>query len=100
MNIIEQLKTTRPEVVVKVTWEEDHDYEWDGDGPDPIDDGYYPHIVVVVAYTIRNGEIFEGCDSLGGCYSKDHGVSEPDINGYLDGLVSDAVAKLDKQLAQ
>lgn len=105
---IEQLKIARPEVAVIVTWEIDHDYEWDGDGPDPIKEGYYPHTVDVVAYAIREGKLYEGCASLGGCYSKGinypdihgylDGINDPDIHGYLDQLVNDAVRDLDERL--
>lgn len=97
LNIIDRLKITRPEIAIAVKWEEDHDYEWDGDCEDPIVDGYYPYSVDVCACTIRNGELLEGFACLCGCYSKDAGESESDINGYLTQLVEEAVAELDKQ---
>ncbi len=96
-NSIDRLKITRPEIAVVVTWEEDHDYEWDGDGEDPITEGFYPYDVCVTASRIVNGELLEGTAYLGGCYSKDAGKDNPEVSGYLDGLVEEAVANLDKQ---
>lgn len=96
-SITDRLKITRPEIAIVVKWKENCDYEWDGDGEDPIKEGFYPYNVNVCASTIRNGELIEGFAYLGGCYSEDAGKSEPDINGYLDQLVEEAVAELDKQ---
>lgn len=97
LNIIDRLKIERPEIAIVVKWEEDHDFEWDGDGEDPITDGYYPYNVDITASRIVNGELLEGTASLGGCYSKDGGKDDPEIGGYLNQLVDDAVAELDKQ---
>jgi hypothetical protein len=96
LNIIDRLKITRPEIAITVTWEEDHEYEWCGDGEDPITEGFYPYNVDITASTIRNGELIEGNAYLGGCYSKDGGKDDPEIGGYLDQLVEEAVAELDK----
>lgn len=99
MNAIENLRKTRPDVAIEVIWTVDETYQWDGDGPDPETEGLLPYDVDVTARAIRYGLLIEGTDSLGGVYSDDGGKSDPEINGYLDGLVDRALKELDRQLA-
>src|ERR1700721_1573741 len=96
---IDALKLSRPDVVITVSRERDDNFSWDGDGPDPVNDGYYPYDVDVTARTIRNGEMIEGTASLGGSYYQDE---EPigEIHGYLPQKVDEAIEELDKELAR
>jgi len=96
--IIDSLKSSRPDVAITVEWIFDEYCAWDGDGPDPEDEGYFPHDVDVTATTIRNGVILTGTASLGGCYSPLDGPHCPEIHGYAAQLIEDALADLDKQL--
>ena len=95
---IEALRLTRPDVAITVTRELDPNFEWDGDGPDPTEDGFDAYDVDVVACTIRNGELIEGRSSLGGSYFL---PDEPlaDVHGYLPQMVDEAVEEMDKALA-
>ncbi len=91
---IELLKESRPDIAITVSWEPDHYFSWDGDGEDPRNDGYDPHNVTVTASVIRNGELIQSHAYLGGCYSKNGGEDDPEISGYLDQLVNEAVEGL------
>ena len=95
---IEALRLTRPDVAITVSRESDGFFVWDGDGPDPTEDGYDAYDVDVVACTIRNGALVEGRASLGGCYFL---PDEPlaDVHGYLPQMVDEAVAEMDAELA-
>lgn len=96
--LIEELRRTRPDVAVKVTWEEDPYYSWDGDGPDPVEDGFLPYNVTVTAMAICKGNLIEGHDHLGGCYSK-LGEHCPEIHGYFPQMLEEALEALDINLA-
>ena len=64
--IFRKLKEIAPDIAFAVEWEEDPGFVWDGDGPDPRDEGYIPHDVRVSAKTIIHGEEYEGVEYLGG----------------------------------
>ena len=95
---IEALRLTRPDVAIIVSRESDGSFVWDGDGPDPTEEGYDAYDVDVVACTIHKGELIEGRASLGGSY---YLPDEPlaDVHGYLPQMVDEAVGEMDKALA-
>lgn len=84
----------RPDVAVQVSRELDSYHSWDGDGPDPRNDGYSPYTVTVKAMTIRNGVLLEGVAYLGACYFL---PEEPigDVHGYLPDMLAEALTELD-----
>ena len=94
---IEALRASRPDVAITVTREEDPYFVWDGDGPDPIENGFEPCNVTVTASTIHHGELIQGKSTLGGSYFE---PDEPcaDIHGYLPQMVEEAVEELDAEL--
>lgn len=96
---IRKLAVERPDVAFRVERDLDETFVWDGDGPDPVEDGYYPYDVTVTAFTIRNGEVIEGTSTLGGSY---YGYDEEigEVHGYLPQMVDEALAELDKELAK
>ncbi len=94
MKTFEKLRQTNPEIAVTIEWELDPEFEWDGDGPDPQDEGFNPYTVIVRANRIIEGELETGEATLGGCYSKDAGKDDPKVSGYLDQLIGDALKDL------
>ena len=94
---IEALRASLPDVAITVTREEDPYFVWDGDGPDPIENGFEPCNVTVTASTIHHGELIQGKSTLGGSYFE---PDEPcaDIHGYLPQMVEEAVEELDAEL--
>jgi len=96
--MIAELKITRPDVVIEVTRERDEYFRWDGDGPDPEEEGFEAYDVDVTARCIRNGEMVEGRDSLGGSYYKpDEALGE--VHGYLPQMIDEALEELNKTIA-
>jgi len=96
--LLDELKQKRPEVSVRVTWEIDPYYEWDGDGE--LLEDMIAHNVDVKALTIINGVLLEGVASLGGCYSNEDGSHDPEIHGYFPQLLEEALEDLDSQIAK
>lgn len=96
---IEEYNERLPYHAVEVVWEPDTNFQWDGDGPDPIGDGLYPHEVTVSVSTIRKGKLITGEAYLGGCYSELSGPHCSDIHGYLPQLLQEAHDELLSQLA-
>lgn len=87
------LKDLAPTVAISVTREHDPDGKWDGEAPDPTDQGYVPCVVVVRVFTIVNGEIAEGTSYLGNSYYKpeeDTGMA----HGYLPQMIEEAITEL------
>lgn len=39
---LEKIKLDRPEIAISMKWEVDGYFTWDGDGPDPENDGFTP----------------------------------------------------------
>lgn len=98
-DLIQALKLSRPDIAISVTRSRDESFRWDGDGPDPEDEGYVAYDIDVTAITIRSGEILEGRDSLGGSYwSPDDPIGE--VGGYLQDMVETAVEELDQAIAR
>ena len=96
IELLEDLRIAHPDIAVSVSWEFDQYFTWDGDGPDPLDDGYEPHNVTVEASTIRNGEVITGYAYLGGCYADDEKC--PEIHGYFPQMLEDALHELKTQV--
>lgn len=95
--LIEELRQSHPDVHISVVWSPDPNYVWDGDGPDPLDDGYVPHDVAVTATTIVEGEMIEGNAYLGGCYEK-LGEPDPEIHGYFEQMLKEALVELGREI--
>ena len=93
MTTHEKLKIEFPEIYIYVLWEYDEEYEWDGDGPDPQDEGYLPHNVTVCAEKIVNGERLTGFAYLGGCYKLPDEENE-EVDGYFEELAREAISNL------
>src|SRR3990167_1328629 len=95
--IFAQLKKIAPNISFKVSRSPDHNFRWDGDGPDPAEDGYVAYDVDVYARTIIDGEVVEGRQSLGGSYDKP-GEFDSDIHGYLPQMLEEAATELAGEL--
>lgn len=91
--IYARLRELAPSVSFSASRELDPSFEWDGDGPDPTDDGFDAYDVTVIAQTIVNGNLVEECSYLGGSYFKE---DEPldDIGGYLPQMLKEAAIEL------
>jgi len=91
--ICERLRRIAPNVVFQSSRDPDQTFRWDGDGPDPSEEGYLPYDVTVTARAIVRGELVEGNASLGGSYYK---PDEPvgSIHGYLPQMLKEAAAEL------
>jgi len=91
--IFEKLSRIAPDIEFNVEWVEDPSFAWDGDGPDPREEGYIPHDVLVTASAVFDGEEKVGRAGLGGSYDKPD-KQDPDIHGYLPQLLRDALRDL------
>lgn len=91
--IFRELKRIAPDIAFAVDWEEDHHFKWDGDGPDPREEGYRFYDVRVSAKTIIHGEEYEGKEYLGGVDGKPD-EQDPDVHGYLPQMLLEAVASM------
>lgn len=103
--IARMLKRLAPSIACTLVYERDPYYTWDGDGPDPSDEGYEPFTVTVVVKTIEGGEEISGLDDLGGNYEKVDSrgrVSHPDedIGGYLPQMLDKALEELLEELGE
>lgn len=77
----------------------DPSYRWDGDGPDPVDDGFDAYDVTVTAGAIVSGKLIEGEAFMGGSYYR---PDEPtaELGGYLNQMLIEAVDRLAEQAAE
>lgn len=91
--IFRELRRISPDIAFAINWQEDPHFEWDGDGPDPRDEGFVPYDADVTAKTIIHGEEYEGKDSLGGVYDLP-GEKDLDVHGYLPGMLHSALKEL------
>lgn len=91
--ILAHLRGIAPDIAISIAWEEDPNYVWDGDGPDPQEEGYVPHDVFVYARAIIQGALVEGENNLGGVYARP-GEKDPDISGYFPQMVQEALDEL------
>jgi len=82
-----------PQIAFSVEYNIDPNFQWDGDGPDPRDDGYDPYDVDVFARAIVDGQTVAGQNSLGGTYEKP-GEWDKDIGGYLPQMLDEAIDDL------
>ena len=96
--LLADLRESRPDVAVSVSWDVDSYFHWDGDGPDPAEEGYLPHDVTVTATAIRDGKLAEGHSYLGGSYSEP-GEYCPEIHGYFPQMLEEALQELGEALA-
>ncbi len=87
------LSTETPDIAFSVSRQLDPSFRWDGDGPDPEDDGYRAYDVEVAATVIVNGAFVEGIACLGGSYFQS-GEPNGNIHGYLLQMMDDALAEL------
>lgn len=96
--IISGLAKIAPHVAIDVNWEEDPHFVWDGDGPDPAEEGYIAYDVDVTAKTILDGREIYGRDSLGGVYEKP-GHRDQEIHGYFYQMVDGALSGLYREIS-
>lgn len=92
--ILERLRTIAPHIAFDVSYEQDPSFVWDGDGPDPADDGFYAVDVTVSAKTILKGVAFEGNAYMGGHYLEYGEKPDGDIGGYLPQMLEEAAEEL------
>jgi len=92
-DVLAELKKIIPGVAISTAWDEDPNFRWDGDGPDPAEEGFVAYDVTVTARAIVAGEIVEGNDYLGGSYSKP-GEHDPDVHGYFLQMLDQALWEL------
>jgi len=91
--IFKKLHQIAPAIVFNVAHTLDPHFRWDGDGPDPREDGYEAYDVDVTARAVVDGKMREGRNSLGGTYDRP-GKYDPDIGGYLPQMLEEAVDEL------
>lgn len=91
--VFAEIMQIAPDIAFTVDREEDPNFEWDGDGPDPREEGYVPYDVFVRARAIVKGTIIEGNSNLGGVYDEP-GKPDMDIHGYLPQMLDDALDEL------
>lgn len=87
------LREIAPHVLIEVSWSVLLHHSWDGDGPDPREEGYSPYNVTVSARAIVGGEEEEGHAYLGVSYSKPN-EHDPNIHGYFPQMVDEALSDL------
>jgi len=95
--IFRDLRKIAPNLSFSTHWQEDPDYAWDGDGPDPASQGMVAHDVRVIARAIFNGIMAEGREHLGGCYDLPD-KRDPDVHGYLPQMLEEATQELAGQV--
>lgn len=90
--IYDELKEIAPHVAFSTCREIDTDHDWDGDGPDPTEDGYDNYFVTITACIIYNGEYLRGYDSILLYMKPEEEIT--DVNGYLHEMLRNAVQDL------
>lgn len=96
--IIAGLARIAPHIAIDVSWDEDPYFRWDGEGPDPREEGYIPHDVTVTAMAIIDGRQMDGKAYLGGVYEKP-GEQDQDVHGYFPQMVDEALSELYKEIS-
>lgn len=96
--LVSELITVAPHLHIKCTRERDEYFRWDGDGPDPEEDGFEPCTVKVTASYIADGQLFSDDDYLGGSYFKP-GEHTGDVHGYFSGMVQECVQRIHDEIA-
>ncbi len=86
-----------PSIAFSVSRQIDHSFRWDGDGPDPANDGFNPYDVTIRARAIVRGQVLEGNGYLGASYFK---PDEPtgDVHGYLLQMLDEAARELQHEM--
>ncbi len=94
-----KLASLAPSIALSLTRKIDPSYRWDGDGPDPVHDGFDAYDVTINARTIAAGVMFEGSAYLSGCYFR---PDEPtgEVHGYLLQMLDEAAQDLADSLAR
>ena len=92
-SIFASLKKVAPHISFSVERTEDPSFRWDGDGPDPTEEGYIAYDVDVYAKAIEDGDLVEGRASMGGHYDQPDKFDR-DIGGYLPQMLEEAVEEL------
>ena len=96
--ILSALRRIAPDVLIETRWEVDPYFIWDGDGPDPVEQGYEPYDVDVSAIVVtEENETILGHDTLGGGYERP-GVGDPNIHGYFPQMLHTALDELHLEL--
>lgn len=88
-----KLRDVAPDLAVTVHFEEDYGFQWDGDGPDPVEEGFTCYDVEVRASIIFQGEIVSRSEYMGGHYAKG-GDLDTDLSGYFPQMAHDAVCEM------
>lgn len=96
--LILDLAKLAPNVAFDIRFERDRDFRWDGDGPDPEEDGYAAYDVDVVAAAIVGGELIERTESMGGHYEDPGNWSDDDLGGYLPQMLQGAAKELSESV--
>ena len=91
------LSTLAPSIAFSVSRDLDSSYRWDGDGPDPILEGFDAYDVTVKASAIVGGKMVEGVDYLGGSYFKPD-EETGDLHGYLAQMLVEALDGLEQEV--
>ena len=94
-----RLQQLAPSVSFASSRKQDTFFRWDGDGPDPEDEGFLAYDVDVTATTIIEGKLVSSTASLGGCYMT-HDEPIDDIHGYLPQMLEEAASDLAKLLPE
>lgn len=92
-----ELRLNAPSVVFSASREVDPYYTWDGDGQDPVAQGYEPCTVRVTASCIVDGYLLEADDVLCGCYFQPDEATD-DVHGYLPQMIQEAAIRLAAQV--
>lgn len=96
-SILRQLNALAPSIAFSTHRDIDRDFPWDGDGPDPLDEGFECYQVTVSAKAIIYGHEITGEDRMGGHYDKP-GELDADLGGYLPQMFDEAAEDLAKQI--
>jgi hypothetical protein len=92
-SLCNEFASLAPGLALNTTWEPDPYFSWNGDGPDPRENGYSPYDVKVTATIISNGLMFENSADLGGCYAQP-GEFCPEVHGYWNQMAEEAISEL------
>lgn len=95
--ILDRLRETAPDVAFSVATQPDHDFRWDGDGPDPAEDGFTACDVDVTAAVVSGGRLISEVSSMGGHYTRADRPDD-DLGGYLPQMLRDAADGLLRQI--
>jgi hypothetical protein len=96
--ILKELKGIAPSIAFGVDYEVDPNFVWDGDGPDPREEGFEAYDIDVSATAVEDGKMVVGHGYLGGSYERP-GEFDPDIGGYLPQMLQEAVQDLATQVS-